>query len=93
MARLRRSHRRRRRCAPGTRLIVAKHLRPSVLELLQDRQLQLLGIGHAAQTSDFRRQFQRLCDEALIFAIEEETDLAKRFKVVFLGELHHPTPI
>jgi hypothetical protein len=26
----------------------------------------------------------------LIFAIEEETDLAKRFKVVFLGQLHHP---
>jgi hypothetical protein len=25
----------------------------------------------------------------LIFAIEEETDLAKRFKVLFLGQLHH----
>jgi hypothetical protein len=29
----------------------------------------------------------------LILAIEEETDLAKRLKVAFLGELHHPTVI
>jgi hypothetical protein len=55
--------------------------------------VELLGIGHASQTGHFRRQFQRLRDEALIFAIEEETDLAKRFKIVFLGELHHPTVI
>jgi hypothetical protein len=49
----------------------------------------LRGIGHAAEARDLRRQFQGLRDEALIFAIEEETDLTKRFKVVFLGQLHH----
>jgi hypothetical protein len=72
---------------------VVKHLRPALLELSEDRQLELLGIDHAAQTGDFCRQFQRLRDEALILAIEEETDLAKRLKVAFLGELHHPTVI
>ena len=30
-----------------------------------------------------------LRDEALVFAIEEETDLAERLDVVFFGEFHH----
>jgi hypothetical protein len=85
--------RRRRRCGRRIRIVVMKHLRTPLLEFLKDRQLELLGIGHAAEASDFRRQFQRLRDEALILAIEEQTNLAKRFKVVFLGQLHHPTCI
>jgi hypothetical protein len=70
-----------------------KQLRAPPFEFLEDGQLQLRRIGHAAETGDLRRQFQRLRDEALILAIEEETDLAKRFKVVFLGQLHHPPGI
>jgi hypothetical protein len=69
--------------------LVVKDLRAPLLELVQDRQLQVLGIGDATQARDFRGQFERLRDEALILAIEEETDLAKRFKVMFLGQLHH----
>jgi hypothetical protein len=69
--------------------LVVKYLRAPLLELFQDRQVQLLGIGDASQAGDFRGQFERLRDEALIFAIEEETDLAKRFKVMLLGQLHH----
>jgi hypothetical protein len=69
---------------------MVKHLRAPPFELLEDGQLQLRRIGHAAEAGHLRRQFQGLRDEALIFAIEEETDLAKRFKVVFLGQLHHP---
>jgi len=53
-----------------------KQLRAALFELLEDGQLQLRGIGHATEPSDLRRQFQRLRDEALIFAIEKETDLA-----------------
>ena len=85
----RRARRRCRRSPRRTRVVVVKHLCPPLLEFLQDGELQLLRISHAAESGDFRREFQRLRDEALIFAIEEETDLAKRFKVVFLGELHH----
>jgi hypothetical protein len=72
---------------------VVKYLRAPVLELFQDRQLELLGIGDATESGDFRGQFKRLRDEALILAIEEETDLAKRVKVMFLGQLHHPARI
>jgi hypothetical protein len=65
-----------------------KHLRASLLQIVEDGQLELLGIV-APQACELRGQFQRLRDEALIFAIEEETNLTKRFKVVFLGQLHH----
>jgi hypothetical protein len=68
---------------------VVKHLRPPLLEFFEHRQLELLGIRHPTQARYLRGQFQLFGDEALILAIEEETDLAKRFTVMFLRQLHH----
>jgi hypothetical protein len=84
----RRSLRRRRwiACRRGGSL---QQLRTSLLEILQDRQVELLGVGHTLEARDFRGQFQGLGNEALIFAIEEETDLTKRFKVLFLRQFDH----
>jgi hypothetical protein len=38
---------------------------------------------------ELRRQLEGLGDEALILAIEEQADLAKRLKVAFVGQLDH----
>ena len=65
----------------------------AVLQILQDGELQLLWIGHTLQPRDFGGQLQRLRNEPLIFAIEEETDLTERFKIVFLTQLHHASCI
>ena len=53
------------------------------------RSQKLLDVRDAAQACELRRQFEGLGDEALILAIEEETDLAKRLNVAFVGQLHH----
>ena len=70
---------------PGAR----EDLRARLLELLPQRELQLFRIGDAAQPRELRGQLQILRDEALIFAIEEETDLAKRVDIALVRELHH----
>jgi hypothetical protein len=66
-----------------------KQLRTSLLQLLERGQLELLRMGQTLEAREFRRQFQRLGDEALIFAIEEQADLTKRFKILFLRQFHH----
>jgi hypothetical protein len=66
-----------------------KDLRARLLKIVLDREGQLLDVGNSAQARELRRQLQVLRNEALIFAIEEETDLAKRVDVVFLAKLHH----
>src|SRR5262249_7133773 len=63
--------------------------RAALLEVVEHRQLELLRMWQPLEARALRRQFQSLRDQALIFAVEEETDLAKRFKVLFLGQLHH----
>ena len=80
--RTRRGHARR-------RSVVLKYLCPPLLQVLERGQLELLRIRQAAQPGEFRGQFQRLRDEALIFAIEEETDLTKRFQILFFRQFHH----
>jgi hypothetical protein len=52
--------------------------RPRLLELSPHDEFQLFRIGDAAEPRERRGQLQILRDEALIFAIEEEADLAKR---------------
>jgi hypothetical protein len=82
----------RRRITRAARVTV-KHLCAPLFEFLKNGQLELCRIGDTAETRDLRCQFRCFRDEPLIFAIEEKTDLAKRFKVVFLGQLHHPSRI
>jgi hypothetical protein len=88
MTRRRRPLQLRGRCARGIG-VGLKHLRASPLDILKHRELELLRMRQTLQARELRGRVQRLRDEALIFAIEEETDLAKRFKVLFLGQLHH----
>ena len=67
--------RRRRR---GVGVSALKDLRARLLQLVLHREGQLLEVRHAAQARELRGQLQILGDEALVFAIEEETDLAQR---------------
>jgi hypothetical protein len=67
---------------------LVKDTRAPLLVIGQGRELELLGV-QSLEPRELRSQIERLRDEALIFAIEEEADLAERFKVLFLGQLHH----
>jgi len=49
----------------------------------------LLNVRDATQTRELRRQLEILRDQALVFPIEEQTDLAERLDVVFVSELDH----
>ena len=60
-----------------------------LLQRLLDGERELVDVGESAQARELRGQLEILGDEALIFAIEEETDLAKRLDVAFVRELHH----
>jgi len=71
MARLR-SPRRRGEC----RLVALKNLGTGLLQLALHRERELLDMWDTAQACELRRQLEILRDEALVFAIEEETDLA-----------------
>ncbi len=42
---------------------------------------------------EFRRQLTDFVEEALILAIEEPADLAKRVDIAFIRQRHHPTGI
>jgi hypothetical protein len=88
MTRLRRAFRRRGRVARGNDR-VPKDLRASLLEILEHRELELLRVRQTLEAREFSGEVECLGNEALIFAIEEQTDLAERFKVLFLGQLHH----
>ena len=75
---------------PPARLGVAlKDLGARLLQLVLHREGELLDVRDATQARELRRQLESLGDEPLIFAIEEETDLAKRFDVLFIRQLHH----
>lgn len=67
------SRRRRRRWRVGRR---RQQLCATLFQRPQLRERQLLGIRHATQPGELRGQLQRLGDEPLIFALEEETDLS-----------------
>jgi hypothetical protein len=69
---------------------LARHgLGPRLFELLPQDEFQLFRIGDAAEPRELRSQLQILRDEASIFAIEEEADLAKRVDIALVRELHH----
>jgi hypothetical protein len=51
---------------------VLKHLRASLLEILEHVALELLRVWQALQARDFGGQLKSLRDEALIFAIEQK---------------------
>jgi hypothetical protein len=71
------------------RLIALKNLGAHLLQFALHRERQLLDVRDATQPRELRRQLKILGDEALVFAIEEETDLAERLDVVFVSELDH----
>jgi hypothetical protein len=73
----------------GLTVLRLKDLGTSLVQVVLHREGQLLDVRDPAQARELRRQLQVLRNEALIFAIEEETDLAKRVDVVFFAELHH----
>jgi hypothetical protein len=73
----------------GAARVTLKHLCARVLKLLQERQLELLDIRRATQPGELRRQLTDFVNEALILAIEEETDLTQRVEIVFVFQLHH----
>src|SRR5262245_46413708 len=79
-------YRRGRCCGVGGTL---KDLRARLLQVVLDRERQLLDVGDATPARELRGQLQVLRDEALILAIKEETNLAQRFHVVFVAELYH----
>jgi hypothetical protein len=73
----------------GAARVTSKHLCARVLEFLQERQLELLDIRRATQPGELRRQLADFVNEALILAIEEDTDLAQRIEIAFVFQLHH----
>jgi hypothetical protein len=85
MARSRRTRRRGRRAA-GRRVPV---LRPRLFQGAQLGQRQLFRIGDATEPRELRRQLQRLGQEPLILALEEETDLTQRVDVALLRQIDH----
>jgi hypothetical protein len=54
---------------------------------------QLLGIGQSTHARELRGQRQRLGDEALVFALEEETDLPQGLDIAFLRQIDHASSI
>ena len=84
MSRLRSPRRRR-----GRRFFALKNLGACLLEFALHRERQLLDVRDATQPRELRRQLEILRNEALIFAIEEQPDLAKCLDVMFVSELDH----
>jgi hypothetical protein len=70
-----------------------QQLRTSLLQILKHRQLELLRIRHPLEAGHLRGEFQRLGNQSLIFAIEENTDLTERFKILLFTQLHHASNI
>ena len=70
-----------------------KDLRARRLEIALHDQVQLLDVALAAQARQLRSQLEVRGDQALIFAIEEETNLPQRFEIAFVGQLHHVSRI
>ena len=64
-------------------------LRPCVLQFLRQRQRELLGLRRITHPRRFRGQLTDAIDQALIFEIEEETNLSLRFKIVLLTQQQH----
>ena len=63
--------------------------RPRLLQRLLDGERELGDLGQSAQPRELRGQLEILGDEALILALEEETDLPERLDVAFFSERHH----
>lgn len=84
---LRATRRARRRCRLA--VLRLKDRGPGLVQIVLHREGQLLDVRDPAQARELRCQLQVLRNEALIFAIEKETDLAKRVDIVFFAELHH----
>ena len=70
-------------------LVRQLHRRTTLLERAQFRERELLGIRHAAQPCELRGQLQGLRDEALILAVEEETNLPQGVDIAFLRQVDH----
>jgi hypothetical protein len=66
-----------------------ERFRAALLERAEFGERHLFGIRHAAEACEFRRQLHVLGDEALDFAIEEETDLAQRVDITLLRQIDH----
>jgi hypothetical protein len=79
----------RHRCARRRADGALKNLVPGVLEIVLEAEGQLLDLGNPTQSRQLRGQLKVLRNQTLIFAIEEDTDLAKRLDVLFISELHH----
>jgi hypothetical protein len=56
---------------------------------LQLGECELLGIGQSAHARELRGQLQRLGDEAVVFALEEETDLPQGLDIAFLRQINN----
>jgi hypothetical protein len=56
---------------------------------LLDGERQLRDLGESAQPRELRGQLEILRDEALILALEEQTDLPECVDIAFLAEGHH----
>ena len=63
--------------------------RARLLQRLLDGERELGDLGQPAHPRELGRQLEILGDEALILAIEEETDLAQCLDVAFFTERHH----
>jgi hypothetical protein len=75
--------------AGGRRLRPREDLRAGLLQFLDERERELLGVWHTAQARELRGQLADFVDEAMVFAIEEEADLSQRVKIAFLIERQH----
>jgi hypothetical protein len=69
--------------------VAREDLRPRLLELLPHGELQLFGIGDAPEARELGGELDRLGDEPLILAIEEQTHLPQRVDIALGRELHH----
>jgi hypothetical protein len=70
-------------------ILTLKNVCAGLMQLVLHREGQLLDIRNPTQPRELRGQLKVLRNEALVLAIEEQTDLAKRFDVMFVCQLHH----
>ena len=75
--------------APACRRRAVEDRRARLVERLLHRKRELRDLGESAQPRELRSQLEILGDEALILALEEETDLPERLDVAFVRERHH----
>ena len=73
----------------GLFFVDAKNALSLFLELLENRQLKLLRFRHTLEPRHRHPQTNVFIHEAMVFAIDEKSDLAEGFEIVFVSYANH----